>query len=600
MKRILTLLFLIAASAGTLNAQKLSAAVSKNKVAVGEAFQIQFTLNGGGSIKMPNMNDFEVYQGPYQSSSTSWVNGVVTQSTSFTYVIGAKKEGRFTIGPASASVNGTTIQSNPVTIEVVKGNNNSQAQGNQNQGNAPAVTPSADNNNNVLVKAVVNKSKAYVGEEVSVIFKLYFRMDILQLNVTSMPSFDGFFLQEGKASQNQTNETIDGVTYAVMEIKRTFAIPQRTGKLTIDPFEIECTVRQKSNRRPRDIFEQMMGTGYENVLVKTKSKPVSIEILPLPEENKPASFSGAVGDYTYKVELSKDKVKANEAVNLLVTLSGKGNIKLVEAPKIAFPEDFETYDAKLKENISVGATGVSGSRTFDYLLIPRHEGDYKINDLNFTFFNPAKNEYITIPSPELNIHVDKGEGNNTSASVFTPSNKEEVRNLGNDIRYIHTGDPMLEEKDDHFFGSALFYAGIIAPFLAFFGFLFYRRKKIEENKDVIAVKSRKATKMARKRLTAAEENLKANNKELFYFSISQALYGYISDKLNIAGADLSRENISAVFRNRSVSETTTLQLLATLDNCEYARYAPSSVSGDLQSIYNNTVELITKIENEIR
>jgi hypothetical protein len=415
-----------------------------------------------------------------------------------------------------------------------------------------------------------------------------------------MPAFDGFFLQDAKENSNQSSEIIDGVTYAVTEVKRTFAIPQRTGKLTIDPFEIDCTVRQKSNRKPRDIFEQMMGTGYENVSVKAKSKPVTIEVIPLPENNKPADFNGAVGDYTYKVELTKDKVKANDAVNLIITVSGKGNIKLIDPPKVEFPEDFETYDAKTKENISVGAGGVNGSKTFDYLMIPRHEGDYKIEHLNFTFFNPTKNEYVTIPSPELMIHVDKGDGPSNDASVFTPNNKEEPRILGNDIRYIKTGDPGLKDKNDLFFGSAVFWLCSLTPFFAFALLLFYRKRNQQLNKDQVLVKSRKATKMARKRLSVAEQHQRSNNKELFYQEISQALYGYISDRFNIPGANLSRENIINALKSRSVQDSTISQLTGTLDTCEYARYAPSAVSGDLSAIYNGTVELITKVEDEIK
>jgi hypothetical protein len=327
---------------------------------------------------------------------------------------------------------------------------------------------------------------------------------------------------------------------------------------------------------------------------------VTIDVQPLPEDGKPSSFSGAVGDYTYKVELTKNKVKANEAVNLLITVSGKGNIKLIEAPKVAFPEDFETYDPKLKENISVGAAGISGSKTFDYLFIPRHEGNYTINELNFSFFNPAKNEYVSIPTPECIIEVEKGNEANTSAGVYSPNNKEVVKNLGNDIRYIKTRDPQLKPKDSYFFGSGLFYTGLISPLLLFTALVLYRRKSIRDNKDLVSVRSRKATKMARKRLSSAEKHLRSGDKELFYSEISQALYGYLSNKLNISGADLSRDNITSVLKSRAVTETTINKLLGTLDNCEYARYAPSAVSGDLQSIYNNTVELITKIEDEIK
>jgi hypothetical protein len=332
-----------------------------------------------------------------------------------------------------------------------------------------------------------------------------------------------------------------------------------------------------------------------------KSPAVTIDVQPLPETGKTSSFSGAVGDYSYKVELSKNSVKANEGIDLIITLTGKGNIKLVEAPKINFPEDFETYDPKIKDNISVGANGVSGTKTFDYLFIPRHEGDYKLNDLSFTFFNPAKNEYITIPSPELSIHVEKGdESSNAAANVYTPNRKEDLKVLGNDIRYIKTNDLHLKNKEDYFFGSLIFYSGIVSPFLAFIFLLLFKKKREELNKDQVAVKSRKATKMAKKRLSQAEVHLGSNNKESFYLEISQSLYGYIGDRFNIPGADLNKENISGILKSRSVSEETTAKLISTLDNCEFARYAPGAVSADLQSIYNDTVELITKIEHEIK
>jgi hypothetical protein len=601
MKRIVSILFLIVVITNFVVAQKLTTAVSKSKVAVGEMFQIQFSLSGSNAnIKLPNLSDFDIYQGPFQSSSMSITNGNVSQSISVTYVIAAKKEGKFTIGSASVNANGATVQSNPVAIEVIKGAANQATQPNSNQGNAQTTAPSSgDISDNLFVKTEVSKTKTYVGEEISVIFKLYTRMDVLQLNVTAMPSCDGFFMQESKANAGQSNETVNGVNYMVGELKRTFMIPQHTGKLVIDPMELECIVRQRSNKKPRDIFEQMLG-GYENAQYKIKSKPVTIDVQPLPEKNKPADFSGAVGDYAYRVELSKDNVKTNDAVNLTITLTGKGNIKLVDAPKINFPEDFETYDPKVKENITAGANGVSGTKSFDYLLIPRHGGDYKIDNLNFTFFDPQKNEYITLPSPELNIHVEKGKEDAAVVIGAASNHQTEVKELGSDIRFIKTKNIRVRPKDEYFFGSPLFYAGVISPFLVFIGFVFIRRRTISQNSDLVAVKSRKATKMAKKRLILAEQYLKSDNKELFYIEIFKALYGYIGDKLNIPVADLSKENISATLKEKNIHEEIIGQLLKTIDNCEYARYAPSAVSGDLQGIYNNTVELITKIENEIR
>ncbi len=582
-------------------AQKFTASVSSNRVAVGEAFQLQFSLTGpGNNFKLPALSDFDVLEGPYQQSSTSINNGSVSQTSSLTYVLSAKKEGKYTIGSATVSSAGKAIQSNPISIEVIKGSGTSANQ-NNNTSNPQAVTKptSADIGDNIFVRTNVNKSKAYMGEIIEVTFKVYTRMEMQMRGLSKLPSYDGFFVQDikNKEQTKQTNETINGITYVVGEVYKTYLIPQHTGKLTIDPFEIECVVRQKSKRKPRDIFEQMMGVGYEDVMYPLKSLPVFIDVQALPEEGKPEGFSGAVGTYTYKAVLSKEKVKANDAVNITLTLSGKGNIKLIEPPKVNFPEDFETYDAKTNEAITVNGNGISGTKTFDYLVIPRHEGEYKIEALNFSYFDPAKKEYITLPTPTFNVHVDKGDG--TSATVIGGgTTKEEIKVLGSDIRYIKT-NTQLKEKENFFFGSTLFYISLISPLLTFLLFIFIRRKNIENNKDGIAVKSRKATKMARKRLVIAEQYLKSGNKELFYIEIFKALYGYISDKLNIPVADLNKEHISTTLKSRTVSDSTIEKLISTLDNCEYARYAPSAVSGDLNGIYNSTVELITKIENEI-
>ena len=603
MKKIVCILICINTLINVSLAQKLTAQASKTRVAVGESFQISFSLNSSGSnFKAPVLNDFNVYSGPNQSTSMSYVNGAMSQSITLSYVIAAKKEGKINIGAATVNVNGTIIQSNPFTVEVVKGAANAQSQGNNNQ---PAQNPSAPTtenlSENLFVKTVVSKTKAYLGEQITVTHKIYTRYQLRGFQDIKFPDYTGFWSQDvpNNPQIQVVNENIDGVNYQVGELKRTYLFAQRSGKLEIEPMKIECVVRKQSNRKPRDVFEQFFGGGYEDATYSVNSRPVAIEILPLPEANKPADFSGAVGNYSFKAQISKEKVKENDAINLTITLTGKGNIKLVNPLKINFPEDFETYDPKTKENITSGANGVSGNKTFDYLIIPRHEGDYKIDQIAFSYFDPEKKQYVTLPSPEFNIRVDKGNENDADANVFNPRSKEDIKVLGNDIRYIKTNNIELRQKNDYFFGSPLFYLGLVSPFIAFIGFLFFQRKNIEQNKDVVAVKSRKATKMAKKRLSLASQYLKSNNKEQFYMEIFKALYGYIGDKLNILAADLNKDHISDKLKAKSVKESTIQQLIATLDNCEYARYAPSAVSGDLDSIYNNTVELITKIEDEI-
>lgn len=585
-------------------AQKLTAQASKTKVAVGENFQISFSINSNGNgFKAPPLNDFDVYSGPNQSTSMSFINGSMSQSITFSYVIAAKKEGKYTIGAASMNAAGTTVQSNPLTIEVVKGNATAQNQGNTNAPSQNSASANSENiGDNLFVKTSVSKTKAYLGEQITVTHKVYTRYQLRGFQDIKFPDYRGFWSQEAPGTQQiqVVNENIDGVNYQVGELKRTYVFAQRSGKLEIEPMDIECVVRKQSNKRPRDVFEQFFGGGYEDAVYAVKSKPVQIEILPLPETNKPADFSGAVGNYSFKAQLSKDKIKANDAINLTITLTGKGNIKLVDPLKINFPEDFETYDAKIKENISANGGGVSGSKTFDYLIIPRHGGDYKIDQINFSYFDPEKKQYVTLPSPEFNIQVEKGKDEDATANVFNPRSKEDVKILGNDIRYIKTNNIELKPKNNYFFGSGLFYTGIATPFLAFIGFLFVRKKSIENNKDIVSVKSRKATKMAKKRLLLAEKHLKENNKEQFYIEIFKALYGYTSDKLNIPVAELNKEHISEKLKNGNVTDATIKELIAIVDSCEYARYAPSAVSGDLSNIYNTTVELITKIESELK
>lgn len=604
MKKLICILTFLITLVNSSLAQKLTAQASKTKVAVGENFQISFSINSNGNgFKAPPLNDFDVYSGPNQSTSMSFINGSMSQSITFSYVIAAKKEGKYTIGAASMNAAGTTVQSNPLTIEVVKGNATAQNQGNTNAPSQNSASANSENiGDNLFVKTSVSKTKAYLGEQITVTHKVYTRYQLRGFQDIKFPDYRGFWSQEAPGTQQiqVVNENIDGVNYQVGELKRTYVFAQRSGKLEIEPMDIECVVRKQSNKRPRDVFEQFFGGGYEDAVYAVKSKPVQIEILPLPETNKPADFSGAVGNYSFKAQLSKDKIKANDAINLTITLTGKGNIKLVDPLKINFPEDFETYDAKIKENISANGGGVSGSKTFDYLIIPRHGGDYKIDQINFSYFDPEKKQYVTLPSPEFNIQVEKGKDEDATANVFNPRSKEDVKILGNDIRYIKTNNIELKPKNNYFFGSGLFYTGIATPFLAFIGFLFVRKKSIENNKDIVSVKSRKATKMAKKRLLLAEKHLKENNKEQFYIEIFKALYGYTSDKLNIPVAELNKEHISEKLKNGNVTDATIKELIAIVDSCEYARYAPSAVSGDLSNIYNTTVELITKIESELK
>lgn len=591
------------------NAQTPSfvAQVSKNRVAVGEVFQIAFTLNGSGSnLAYPNFNDFDIYSGPNQSQSMSMVNGNISQSTTISLFIAAKKEGKFTIGPASVLSSGQKLETKPIIIEVTKAatqqqsNQNAQSgQPQQNQKQEKNQYASEISGDDLFVRTYLSKTKCYLGEQITLTQKVYSRVDLRGFQNVKFPPYNGFWSQQENSNQqiNLRQENVNGVTYYVADYCTVYLFPQRTGALTIEPVELDCIVRRQTKRQPRNIFEQFFGAGgYEDVAIKVKSKPVKVDVQDLPTENKPLEFSGAVGDFGYKAELDKYQVKANEAVNLKITISGKGNIKLLEPLKLNLPESFETYDPKINENVKTNG-GVSGSITYNYLIIPREKGEYTLNNLNFNYFDADKKRYVSLPSPDMKLTVLEGDPG--SAQIITPT-KKGVKESENDIRYIKTGNLGLKKADEEFFSSTMHYLLLILPTLLFFGALFFVRQRIKANSDIVAVKERKAAKLAKKQLTIAEKHMLSNNKDLFFSEVLNALNKYIGDKFALPIADLSKERITEMLLSKHVKDETAKQLINTLNTCEYAKYAPSAVTGDLKQVYQDTIELISKIEEQIK
>lgn len=596
--------FLLLYSYTSFLGQKLTVQVSANKVQVGAAFQVVFTVNAQPSTYTPpNFKDFDIFSGPNTSQSMQYVNGSLSQSFSISFLIAAKKEGKLQIGPMTMVVNGQSIASSPVNIEATKGavppgQQQQQTQSTQN----PDEQTTKSSGDDVFVKTIVSKTKCYIGEQIQVIQKIYSRFDLRGFQNVKFPAFNGFWSQqpEGVPNVQLQIENVDGVNYYVGEFNKTYVFPQRTGELTIDPCEVECVVRKQSNKKPRNIFEQFFGGGgFEDVVVKAYSRKTKISVMDVPEAGKPLNFSGGVGNLNYKVEATKNNVKANDAFNLKITISGKGNLKLLEAPKLTLPESFESYEPKITENIS-NAGGVSGSKTYNYLIIPREPGDFVLNSLDFSYFDLDKKKYVTIPSPELKITVTPGDGkSNASAQVFDHL-KNEVKETENDIRYIKKGDFELQKSDAEFFNSSMHLFLLAFPLILFVGGLAYRTYYIKQNSDIVALKGRKAASFAKKQLISAEKQMKQNNKEAFYTEVTNALNSYLGNKFNIPVADLSKENITKELQLRSIRPDTQLKLFDTINQCEYAKYAPGAVSGDLQAVYNSTVELISTIESEMK
>ena len=594
---ILTLLLFCT---GTLFAQnvKFTASVGKNEVGTGEQFQIDFSVNGNADgFTAPNFNGFQVLSGPNESTSMTSINGNTTVSTSLSYILMAEKEGEFTIGPATATVNGHRLSTNPIKIKVVKGRpvpQNNQAQ------SAPDNSVSRGNptdlSQSLFIRAVVDKNNVYQGEQITLNYRLYTLVGIEQSQVDKLPDLTGFWNEDIKNQQQQVQfriETYKGVRYNVADIKQTILFPEHAGDITIDPLGLTFLVRVPT--QARDIMDQFFGS-FKEEKYKVKSAPVVIHVKPLPDAGKPDSFAGAVGDFKIEASIDKTEIMANDALNYKVKVTGSGNIKLLKALNTNFPADFEKYDPKITDTITDSESGVSGSRVYNYLLIPRHQGDYTIDPLKFSYFNPATNRYTSLTSKSFHIKVAKG-ANESNVTAFT-ADKQDIKVLGKDIRYIKISDDGLTIPGNRLFGSTWYYILLlIGPVTAYAAYT-YRNWLIKTNSDLVKVKSRRAGKIAAKHLANARAQLLANNTQAFYEEVFKGLYGYLSDKLNIAYANLDRETIASVLKARSLSEQLINRLLDTIDLCEMARYAPVTHISK-QEVFEKAKRIINDIENEI-
>lgn len=568
-------------------AQNFYAQVSSKKVQVGVPFDyaVVIAVNASNYVQ-PNFKDFDIVSGPNQSNSVQYVNGAMSQQIVISYGLVAKKEGKFTIGPASIVSGGQKLETSAVIIEAVKG----AAQGGG-AGNDPQIN-SKVGGGDLFIRTGLSKSKCYIGEQITITQKVYCRFQIIGFQKFSQPTYDGFYsqAQESVSKGQLAMENIDGVNYYTYELFRTIAIANKSGKINLTAVEGDIVVRKQTSAKPKNIFEQFFGAaGYEDIPVTARSKPMSIEVLPLPEEGKPESFNGAVGSFQCKVQTTRNELKANDAFNLKMTVSGKGNLKLINAPALTLPDGFETYEPKVSEN--------GNSKTFDYLVIPRNEGDYVLKGLDFSYFNLETKKYITIPSEEIKIKVLPPDPNSAGAQIYTP--QSQVKETENDIRYIKKGDFVLVKSETEFFNSLTHIILLILPVLALIAGLFARRNHIKNNSNQVLVRERKAAKLAKKQLVNVEKLMNSADKDAFYTEILTALNNYLSHKLNIPVADLSRENINKVLQQKQVEEGFKTKLISTLDTCEYAKYAPGAVSGDLQTVYNNTVDLVTNLEQQL-
>lgn len=582
--------------------------ICKKQVSVGEQFQVSYELNGDGKdFKSPNFTNFEIIGGPFTSTSSSVqiINGSVsrTNTQTFSFHLRAIKEGVFTIPSASITVDRKKITSEPCEINVTASATSS--------GNYSNNTSNSTNNNNkkeVFLKATPNKKKVYQGEQILLTYNIYYTIPISQLSVSKSPSYSGFWtkdISDNDGSLQQSSTIIDGQPYNVATIKEMVLFPQKAGELTIEPLELSCLAqirqqRQRTNTYDpfEDFFGDVLGTSYTNVRKEIKSQPITIEVLPLPTANKPNSFNGAVGQFTFTSKIDKNELKVNEAFTLTLTVSGKGNIELLELPKPILPPDFEVYDPKISTTVKNNALGIYGSKKAEYIIIPRVSGDFTLDDIEFSYFNPSLKKYETLKSDIHAIQVQKGESS-TSSAIYTPG-QADIKYLGSDIRHINVNDNDLNITGVDFFMSTT-YIIIIAGMIVIFVVVLVIYKKVNKfNKNQALVKNKQATKVAKKRLNNAHKYMISNEQNSFYEEFSQALWGYISDKLNIVRSQLSMDSVREIMLSKEVSEDIVNEFVELLNNCEYARFAPGDANKKMDELYQKGIELITKAEKHLK
>ncbi len=583
------MLTLLAAAGLQAQQAELKATVSKNPVARNERFTLTYDIIGQNASQFdpPNMGAFTNVQGPSRSNRVEYVNGVMQQSISLEYTVQAPdKAGKYTILPATVKFGSESVQSNAITVTVT---NEQSASG-------------VNLNNEIFMRVSASKRDVYIGEQIYVTYKLYTRHEGLYENDITQPKLGGFWVQDvEKEEQRGKLEELNGVRYLVHTLKEAVLVPQRTGTLTLDPMSLETTVRveSESGRRSRGFFsDPFFGRRYENVRHKATSRPLDITVKALPTAGKPAAFNGAVGEFELETDITNEETAVNEAVTLRITVSGTGNLNLLPQPKVDFPKAFEVYDPRLIEDVKVSGGKIGGKRTYEYLLIPRSPGEYKIAPVEFAWFDPASGQYVFKQSPEYRIKVARGSGEG-AAAVSPGVRREDVEVLADDIRYIKTSAGSLGGGKP-LFGSAFFISVVCSvPASLLFVFLIARRRDSQKS-DSVAMRRSGANKIARKRLGVARKALASNADQTVYEEVSKALWGYLSDKLVIDAAQLSQDSARAALQRRSVAPELINALFTAIEKCELARFAPGAAGASAQEVYDKAIELITTLEGELR
>ncbi len=617
MKKLFCIVAFLLTAIFQMSAQNVIRVEAPDVVAVNEQFNVTFIIEGEKSpsdFQWSSGDDFQLVWGPQKGSSSSIqiINGKRSSShqTTFTYILIPKATGTFQLPAATVLLSGDRISSTQASIQVVSdGASSSQSSGKNggksSGGGQTSSTGSGEiSSNDLFMRLSLSRTEVVIGEPITATLKIYQRANVVGFENAKFPTFNGFWSQETYVPNNIEfkRESLDDKIYNTAVLRTYVLIPQQSGAITIDPAELVCLVNiRTAPSTSNSLFDSFFQDEYRTIRKRVTTPAVKVKVNPLPA-GQPASFGGGVGNFGISARLTTDNLKTHDAASLIITVSGRGNVALLEEPKVNFPPDFEVYDTKTTENTDKSNGGTSGSKSFEYPFIPRSHGDFTIDPVEYSYYDVNAGKYVTLRTEPLHVKVAKGKGGDSTpvTTVNSGVERKDVKSLADDIRFIFTGKPGLSGSGSFFVGSVFFWIllalmilGATSVYLAF-------RKVAAMRADVAGTKNRRATKMAQKRLKLAGEYLDKNLYTAFYEELHKALIGFVSDKLNMDMSEISKDNIASALTEGGVSEEQTKAFTDLLDACEFARYSPDGGNEAMRSHYDAALKVISSIDSGLK
>lgn len=603
MKKILTLFLFILLSSAHIYGQEFNASVDKSTVGQNERFQVYFTFQNGDLNRLdgftpPSFKGLKVISGPNESRSMQIINGQVSGSLTYSFIVVAPNLGQVTVNSASVKFNGSTLKTKPLSINVVKGTSTNK------QVNSQLGISEEELKNNVFIRAIPNKTRLKQGEQLTVTYKLYTKLNISSPQISKLPTFNGFWSEDLETSQNIQFkiEMYNGERYRAATIKRVALFPTKSGKLELTPFELRVPVIVKTKRSRNDIFDDFFNDSFfgrtETIEHLAKSNTVKVNVDPLPYKNVPKSFTGAVGKFNFDVSFDKTDVELNEAITVKARISGSGNISLLKLPDIKFPTGFEKYEPKTNQSINRKNT-ISGRKDIEFIIVPRIPGIKKLNPIEFSYFDISRNKYVTLSSEQVTINVKEGDAG--VIQNVAGYSKEDIKLLNEDIRFIKTSSNEFIKRENIANVSVLFILGLIFPLGGLIALLVFQKRHDKLVGNVSLLKFQKAEKNAKILLKKATKSLEGNDLASYYNNISQALFGYLGDKLKIQTAEFTLDKAINKMRENSIDSVLIDKVKSISEKCEFARFAPNAVGNDNSGeLYNSVEAVIKEMESSIK